>query len=266
MEKKDLTNSKLSKNITLEINFKGSEFESFVDLSVLNKKLSAIDKIIKNSVKVLKETRKIKSNKEIIESIEIDLKRNSLDNTILIRFIEPIAYTVIGGLLVNYFSYLAKKRKLNEENEKETLLLNKNINHLNQIINLIQVKEINSVVEIKFEDNKISIGNIENLEIKKTINELKENLDFEEFEEMFLGKIEKVDVSGNKDDYYFTIDQSDKKVPVTFENQPDLIEIKNIIFEKIKITGVARYKSKELIQLHILDYEIIKRISLKDYK
>ncbi len=193
------------------------------------------------------------------------MKRNSLDNTIIINFVEPIAYTIIGGLLVNYFTYLAKKINT-EENKKEIEILNKNVSHLNQIINLIQVKEINSVVEIKFENKNIKIGNIENLEIKKTINELKDNLDFEEYEEMFLGKIEKVDVSGNKDDYYFTIDQADKKVQVTFENQIDLIEMKNIIFEKIKINAIARYKSKELIQLHILDYEIVKRISLKDFK
>ncbi len=114
MTKKDLIWNKISDNLTLEINFKGEELNNFVDINTLNKKLMAIDKTIKNTIKVLKETRKIKDKKEIIESIQIDLKRNSIENTILINFIVPTISTVIGGLIVNYFTYLVKKNKFED--------------------------------------------------------------------------------------------------------------------------------------------------------
>ena len=264
MLKKDLVGNEISDSLTLEINFKGEEFNSFVDINTLNKKLMAIDKTIKNTVKALKETRKIREKKEIIESIQIDLKRNSLDNTILINFIAPTISAIIGGLIVNYFTYLAKRTNL-EQNSDEISILNKDISNLNHIEKLIEVKDIHSSVEIKFENNIFNITNVENLEIKKTIKKLKSQTDIEEYEVSFFGRIEKLDMSEGKEVFFFTIDMSDKKIPLSFENSITAEEVGSILCKRIKVNGIATDKNGILHSLHVLDYEDARKKTITDF-
>ena len=260
MEKKDLTNSSLSKNLVLEVNFKGQEFEKFVEISNLNKKLVAIDKAVKNSIDALKKTRKIKNKTEIVESIQIDLRRNSIDNIILISFISPIVATIIGNLVVDYIRYLAKE-KINKT--KEFDFLDKNISNLNQINNLISIKDINSKIEIKFENNYFVVSNNENQKIQSSIRDIKDSFEIKDIEDTIIGKIEKLD--RGKDVYHITIEGYPKKVSVTFQNYLDDEELREILFHRLLVDAVLREKNGEFIAVHILDYKILRPKTIKDY-
>lgn len=261
MEKRDLMNNNLSKEMKLEINFTGEEYKKFVEITTLNKKLVAIDKIIKNTIDSLKKTRKIPNQNEIIDSIQVDLKRNSIDNTILVYFISPIVATVIGNLLADYIVYLAKEYK--KDLPKEFEFLNKNMNNLSQINNLILNKDINSKIEIKFENNNYVIDNERNIEIKRTIDEIKDSFEIKEIEDTVIGKIEKLD--RGKDNYYLTMENYNKPVPVTFQNYLNDDELREILFHRLLIDLIKRQKNEEIISVHILDYKIITPRTINDY-
>ncbi len=262
MEKKDLTGQDLSKKLTLEINFKGDEFNGFVNITTLNQKLISIDKTIKNIIGSLKKSRKIKVQKEVIESIQVDIKRNSLDNIILVNFIAPLCATIIGGLFVNYMSYLATK-KIPKGMEIEVKELNNNLSNLNQILKLTQIKDIHSKVEIKYNNNNFLISNPEDLAIKQHVKELKDNLAYEEYEDEFIGRIEKLDKS--KDQYHLTIDNSDKKIPINFDSYLEEEEVRELIFHKLRVKGVVKEYKGKILNFNIFDYKIIRRKRINDY-
>lgn len=262
MEKKDLVDNKLDKQMQLEINFKGAEFDNFVDISSLNKKLVAIDKTIKNTVESLKKTRKIKGKEEIIENIQVDLRRNSLDNIILIQLYSGLAVNILGGIFVEYLKYLAKK---NIEKKKEFDFLDNNSGNLTQITNLISLKNINhSTIEVKFGNNQLIIGNNEHIEITHSIKQLRESMEIQEIENTRIGRIEKLD--RGKDNYYITLEGYPKKVPITFQNYLNDEELKEILFERLLVTIIERIKDEEIQHIHILDYTKITPKSIRDYQ
>lgn len=268
MAHKDLTNREMVEDMTIEINYTGVEFKNFIDINILSKKLSAIDKTIKNSIDTLKETRKLKEKKDIVKSIKVDIRRNSLDNVIIIEFVKPIVQEVISGLIVGYFCYLAGKKAgtNNIEYEKEYNIMNKNIPYLNQVINLIQVKDAHSVVEIKTNNESFKITSAENIKIKEKVQQLKDAIEITEYESTFIGVFGKIDnLAKSSLDYFFTPEFTDKKIPLSFENDLTKEELAQIIFDKIKIRAIAQEKNGEVISLDVLDYDIVKRKTMKDY-
>ena len=106
----------------------------------------------------------------------------------------------------------------------------------------------------------------ENIQIKKKIQELKDNIEITEYEDTFIGVFGKIDnLASSSLDYFFTPEFTDRKIPLSFENDLTKDKLTKIIFDKIKINAIAQEKNNEIIGLNVLNYEVIKRKSLKDF-
>ena len=138
------------------------------------------------------------------------------------------------------------------------------VNELNEIIAPLQDKGDKIIIssptnkeiktEILFDDKAL---------IKKVIRKLQEEVLIEVSEEEFFGYLYYINVDNKS--LGFTLEGTNKHVPVTFLNPPKIEELKNIFAEKLKIKARATYRNKELRRLEIISYELKEIKNLNSY-
>lgn len=255
MQKKNLTGEILEKEMKFEVNYKGEEFNNYVNLTALNKRLIAVDKIIKTSLKGLIETKQIKNGKNAIADISIDIQRNSLDHTILVEFITGICADKLGNLIIDYLKYLGGE--LTTKLAPNILIyLNKNISTLNHFQSLIHIGNNTSIVNLNYKNNKLDIDNTLNVKIRQKINELKENIDIEEIEETLIGKILKLDIE--KDKYLIKLDNG-LTIPLEFADLVDFEDIRPVLKHKLVIESVSQYENGELKEIKVIEFRLARQ-------
>jgi len=256
----------ISKQMELLIKYEGTEFNNFVNLTHLNKRLGAIDKVIKHSINSLIDTKTIKvsNDKKLIEDIKIDIQRGSLIHTILVEFASQTTIDYLGNLIVDYLKYLAGK----EIGERLTPALinhlNLNFSALNQYLSLIHLgNNVTNNVTIEYKENVFIIDNEKYMKIKRTVNELKENLHTEEIEKTQIVIILDMNLDG-KEIYKMKLN-SGELVPIEFVEPMDFEEIRPLLNHKLVVECISNYERGIIKDILIKEYKLARKPTIKDY-
>lgn len=266
MEKEtDLHKNILVRGEELEIIYDGPTFDGKMEVPYLISQLRSTENIINAIITELYKSKKLDKPEEI--KLYIRLKKGSFQEIISIVFNHPLTIAIIGGCIVALFERLLSRRQAREcpDIKIENLTQNINIaNELNQIILPLQSEKDKIIIyspsnneiktEIHYADKKV---------LKKTIKKLQEEVLIEVYEEEFFGYLNMVNI--DRVSYGFTLEGTNKHIPVTFRDKPKLSEIKDILAERVKIRANATYRNKELTKLEIISYEVKERKNLNDY-
>lgn len=261
----DLNKNILARGEELEIIYDGPSFDGKMEVPHLISQLKSTENIINEIIIELYKSKKLEKPEEI--RLYLKLKRGSFQEIISIVFNHPLTTAIIGGCIVALFERILNRRQRREcPNIKiENLTQNINIvNELNQIIFPLQNEKDKIIIsspsnkdirtEIIFDDKKI---------INKVIKKLQEEVLIEVIEEEFFGYLSMVNI--DRVSYGFTLEGTNKHIPVSFRDKPKLSEIKQILGERVKIRANATYRNKELQKLEIINYELKRRKNIKDY-
>lgn len=93
--------------------------------------------------------------------------------------------------------------------------------------------------------------------------DLKDNVTIEIYDESFNGYLSIVDIDKKK--FGFTLEGTSQHIPITFNIDPSLDDIRNILGYRLKINAIATYEDKNLKKLEIYKYELKKRKNLNDF-
>lgn len=266
MEKEtDLHGKILVRGEELEIIYDGPSFDGRMEVPYLISQLKSIELIINEIINELYKSKKLDNPEEI--RLYLKLKKGSFQEIISIVFNHPLTIAIIGGCIVALFQKILNKPQkpncitINIENMVGNINL---VNQINEIVAPLQDKKDRVIIssptnkeintEILFDEKSI---------IKKVLKRLQEEVLIEVFEEEFFGYLYYMNVDNRG--LGFTLEGTNKHVPVTFVKPPALEELKNIFAEKIKIKAKATYRNKELHRLEIIDYELKERKDLNNY-
>ena len=259
----DLYGNKLSKTEEFYIIYEGPSFDGRIEVPYLIAQLKSTEKIINEVIREIYKEKKLGSPENI--KIYLKLKKSSFQEIITVILNHPLTIGIVGGCIVVLFDRLLK----NKENSNCII----NIENLTQNYNF--AKEMRSIVApLQSQGDKVKISILSNLQsevsfdekeiIEDILKQLQKEILIEIVEDEFIGYL--YYINRDKETLGFTLEDTNKHVPVTFINPISLHELKNIFFEdKLKITANATSRNKELHKLEIKDYKIIKRKTLKEY-
>lgn len=261
----DLYKNKLQDREEINIVYEGPSFQEQMEITPLVSQLKSTENLIRDLIDELYTNKKIPINSEKTK-IFLKLKRGSFQEIISVVLNHPILIGVISGCLVVLFERLLKKHKTSHPDIKiEQMNIFKFRDNINNIINPLQTKndkiKISSVYNpsiktvILFDDKEI---------VKDSFEDIEKDIHSEELEEEFLGYLSSVDI--DKDKFRFTLEKTNKRIPVDFESNLSLEDIRNILGKRIKIHVNSYYKNKGLSRLKIKEYQLKKRKDLKDYR
>ena len=261
----DLKGNILVREEELEIIYEGPSFDGKMEVPYLISQLKSTETIINEIITELYKSKKLKKPEDI--KLYFKLKRGSFQEIISIIFNHPLTIAVVGGCIVVLFEKLLSRRPRREcqDIKIENLTQNINIvNEVNQIILPLQNEKDKIIIsspsnkdirtEIVFDDKKV---------INKVIKKLQEEVLIEVIEEEFFGYLSMVNI--DRVSFGFTLEGTNKHIPVSFIDKPKLSEIKQILGERVKIRANATYRNKELTKLEIINYKIKERKNLNEY-
>lgn len=262
---KDLNNNILVRGEELEIIYDGPSFDGKMEVPHLISQLKSTEQIINQIISELYKEKRLDNPNEI--KLYLKLKRGSFQEIILIVFNHPLTIAIVGGCIVALFERVLKKKEKNEckSINIENLTQNINIvNNINQILGPLQHENDKIIIsspsnkdiqaEVKFSDRQI---------IKEILKKLQEEILVEIYEEEHFGYLNMVNI--DMVSYGFTLEGTNKHIPVTFQNKPKLDDIRQILGERVKIRANSTYRNKELFKLEIIEYHRKERKNLSDF-
>lgn len=261
----DLSKNKLEDTEEITVIYEGPSFENKMEIGDLRVQLKSTESLIKDLVDELYKNKEISINSNNIK-IYVKLERSSFQEIISIVLSNPIVSGIISGCVVALVNHL-----LNKENNPS--IKNKIENMTNNFYIIENVNYVVSPLHQRGDKLKISFASDPNINtevifehkhlIDEHLKQLNKGAIFETFEEEFFGYLSRVNI--DKNNFGFTLEGSNKHIPVTFESCLNLTDIKNILGERVKIKARVTYKNTELYKLEIKEYELKKIKSLNDY-
>jgi len=261
----DLQGRVLSKKEELNIIYEGSSFDGKMEISNLTSQLKSIEFLIREIVRELYKQKGFKEKEDV--QIYLSLKKGSFQEIISIVLNSPIFQTAISGCLIALFTYYLNKKK---KAPKCEIKIDKMINNYNiakeikqivdplilqgDTIKITSSKDSEINTEIVFEDKEI---------LKQKLKKLKEQTIMEIIEEDFFGYLSMVNI--DRDKYKFTLEGNNQFIPVKFDHEPKLEEIRIILGERLQIKARATYENKTIKSLDIVNYSKKRRKNLSDF-
>ncbi len=195
------------------------------------------------------------------------MKKGSFQEIINIVFTHPVTLAAIGGAVTGLISHLLPEKKRNSESfDLSTVTNNYGVmNNINFI--LAPLENENDSLRIEIPDSEpIVLTKNDKALVKTGVENIKrsETKEIELVEEDFFGNLNSVNVRQEK--FGFIREGTSKIIPTSFDNEPDLEEIKRILAERLKINARASYEDGELKKIDIVSYEIKYRKTLNEYK
>jgi hypothetical protein len=259
----DVYGNKLYNRDEITFTYEGSSFDGKMELPKLTAQLQSTEILIKELVNELYRQKKLNNTQST--KVYLELKKGSFQEIISIIFNHPFAISVVGGSIVAIVNKLLKKQEAKSEINIENISNNYGIiNNINLIINPLQKKGDKLIISLP--DSKQEIIHYDDKEIiSQSISELKQDDEssFEVVEEEFFGNLNSVNIKQGK--FGFILEGTNKVIPVSFDEKPNISEIKELLAERVKIKARATIENDELKKLDIIDYEIKKRKVLKEY-
>jgi hypothetical protein len=259
-----ITGEKLFTKDSINFIYDGPSFNGKMELPKLTSQLRSTEILITEMINDLYQQKNLKSPEKT--KIYLELKRGSFQEIISIVFNHPLTIAIIGGSVVALFDkFINLKSTLVSPIDLTNISNSFNIiNNLNLIVSPLQSNKDKLIIELPDSKQSIAIHMKDKKKIKDKINQIKEDTKtIEVFEEEFFGILDTVRISKGK--YAFSLEETDKLIPVEFEKTPSLDEIKKILGQRVKITARATFENKILKKLKILKYELKRRKNLKDY-
>ncbi|CAD7769671.1 hypothetical protein FHEFKHOI_01713 [Candidatus Methanoperedenaceae archaeon GB50] len=245
--------------------YEGPSFNGKMEMPSLINQLKSTEFLIREVIRTLYEQIKLSEPENI--KLYLKLKHSSFTEIIEIILNHPLSISIIGNCVVALFNKLFNKKGKEAKTEINIENLTNNLTFVKKIDNIAlplqkegdkltvyspKKKEIKT--EIKFKEKEM---------IKEILKKLQEEVTVEIYEEEFFGYLYMMNI--DRGTLGFTLEGTNKHVPVTFISQPDLDELKSIFAEKLWIKANATYRNKELEKLEIKEYRVKTRKSLNDF-
>lgn len=265
MEKEtDLHKNILVRGEELEIIYDGPSFDGKMEVPHLISQLKATENLINQIISELYKEKRLDNPNEI--KLFLKLKRGSFQEIISIVFNHPLTIAIVGGCIVALFEMILKKNERNNSTIKiDNLVQNINIvNQVNQVIYPLQHEQDKITISSPSNNNiKAEIVFNDKQVIKELLRKLQEEVLIEIYEEDFFGYLNMVNI--DRVSFGFTLEGTNKHIPVSFSDKPQLNDIKQILGERVKIKANSTYRNKELAKLEIISYEKKDRKNLNDF-
>lgn len=265
MNQLSIDGEKLHEKEEITLTYKGPSFnEGKMELCKLTEQLKSVEIIIEELISELYKQRKLSEREKT--KVYLELKKSSFAETISIIFNHPLTIAIIGGAFGAIFNRLLQKREKPSEINVDKMYNNYGVvNNFNFIISPLQDKEDKLIIKIPNQEEEILLESDKDI-ISKSVNKIKneEEKTIEVVEEEFFGNLNSVNIKQEK--FGFIREGTNKIIPTSFDNEPNIKEIKNILAERLKIKARATYtKNEELKKIEIIDYEIKERKTLREY-
>ena len=247
-----------------EINliYDGPSFDGRMEISHLTSQLKSTEFVIKEIVSELYKQNKFKVHADVKKFLT--LKKSSFEQMIFILFNNPLFANAIGGSIVALFTYFLVKEKNNDIIYIENLINNYPlVKNLNQIIAPLEEKGDNLKLISSNPNINLLVSAEDKILLDDALEDLKDNVTIEIYDESFYGYLSIVNLDKNK--FGFTLEGTSQHTPITFDIEPSLDDIRNILGYRLKIDARATYEDKKLKNLEIYNYELKTRKNLNDF-
>jgi hypothetical protein len=267
-EQIDLDKNPLERTDELKIVYDGPSFDGQMEISSLSKQLCSTEFLIREIVREYYSQRGFKEEPEL--KIYLKLHKGSFEEWISIIFtvdmLRNVVGIVLGGLILHF---LTKKKdssiRISMPIKIEKLVNNiKIVNNLEQLVSplekngdkvkILSTKNPESQTQISFEEKGL---------LKEAIKDLKSQVDIEISIEEFFGNL--LDISLSKNKYGFMLEETSRVIPVNFDKEPSIGELKKIFSERLKIKARATRKEGKIESLDIMEYDLKERENLKSF-
>ncbi len=244
--------------------YEGPSFNGKMEIPFLINQLKSTEVLLKEIIKNLYKEKKFNEYENI--KLYLKLKKGSFQEIIQIILNHPMSVGIISGCIVVLFDRLFSKHKkskcqINIENMTNNLTIVKEIDNI--FLPLTKEKDKLIVYSPAKKEIKTEIDYKEKEILKNVIKKLEGEILIEIYEEEFFGYLYLINI--DKGTMGFTLEGTNKHVPISFINPPSKEELKKVLFEKIKIKANATYRNKELSKIDIIEYDIKKRKNLFDF-
>jgi hypothetical protein len=270
----NLNGKKVAKEDFFVLKYDGASFDNHrMELHSFSKQITAVEKMLKETINTLNEKGKIKDTAKDTKYY-LECRQGSFETIIFILFANPVITGVVSSCVYDYFKYMVSKVKSPKyEKEVESMINNKVIRKSTKDVFSPCVTNSDKVTIIHGDvTNNIIMGEKEREKIESHIKEIEEKLPIQEFEEELIGEIRKVDgtkTEGLKDldkiKLGFVIEEKQDAIEVIFENGIKEEELRKIIFSRIKIKGISTYRGEDRIKIIIKEYADSPRKKITDY-
>lgn len=270
----NLKGKKITKEDFFVLKYDGASFDNHrMELHSFSKQIIAVEKMLKETINTLNEKGKIKDTAKD-SKYYIELRQGSFETIIFILLANPIITGVVSGCIYDYFKYIVSKVKSTTyDKEVESMINNKVIRKSTKDVFSPCVTDSDKVTIIHGDiTNNIIIGGKEREEVESHIKEIEEKLPTQDFEEELIGEIRKIDgtkTEGIKDldkiKLGFVVEGEQDATEVIFEKGITEHELRNIIFNRIKINGISTYRGEDRIKIIVKNYANSPRRKITDY-
>ena len=270
----NLNGKKVTKEDFFVLKYDGASFDNHrMELHSFSKQITAVEKMLKETINTLNEKGKIKDTAKD-SKYYMELRQGSFETIIFISFANPIITGVVSSCVYDYFKYMVNKVKSPKyEKEVESMINNKVIRKSTKDVFSPCVTDSDKVTIIHGDiTNNIIIDGKEREKVESHIKEIEEKLPTQEFEEELIGEIRKIDgtkTDGLKDldkvKLGFVVEEKQDSIEVTFEKGITEEELRKLIFNRIKINGISTYRGEDRVKIIIKDYTNSPRKKVTDY-
>jgi len=270
----NLNGEKVVKEDFFVLKYDGASFDNHrMELHSFSKQITAVEKILKETINTLNENGKIEDTAKDTKYY-MECRQGSFETIIFILFANPVVTGVVSSCVYDYFKYMVNRVKSPiYEKEVESMINNKVIRKSTKDVFSPCVTNSDKVTIIHGDvTNNIVMGNKEREQIESHIKEIEEKLPIQEFEEELIGEIRKVDgtkTDGLKDldkiKLGFVVEGEDGATEITFEDSIKEHELRKLIFNRIKINGISTYRGENRIKIIIKNYTDSPRKKITDY-
>lgn len=270
----NLNGKKVAKEDFFVLKYDGASFDNHrMELHSFSKQITAVEKMLKETINTLNEKGKIKDTAKETKYY-MECRQGSFETIIFILFANPVVTGVVSSCVYDYFKYMVNKVKSPKyEKEVESMISNKTIRKSTKDVFSPCINDSDKVTIIHGDvTNNFIIGKEEREKVESHIKEIEEKLPINEFEEELIGKIVKVD--GTKADGLkeldkiklgFMVEEKQEVIEVSFENEIKEDELRKIIFNRIKINGISTYRGEDRVKIIIKNYSDSPRKKITDY-
>jgi hypothetical protein len=270
----NLNGKKVAKEDFFVLKYDGASFDNHrMELHSFSKQITAVEKMLKETINTLNEKGKIKDTAKETKYY-MECRQGSFETIIFILFANPVVTGVVSSCVYDYFKYMVNKVKSPKyEREVESMISNKTIRKSTKDVFSPCINDSDKVTIIHGDvTNNFIIGKEEREKVESHIKEIEEKLPINEFEEELIGKIVKVD--GTKADGLkeldkiklgFMVEEKQEVIEVSFENEIKEDELRKIIFNRIKINGISTYRGEDRVKIIIKNYSDSPRKKITDY-
>jgi hypothetical protein len=270
----NLNGKKVAKEDFFVLKYDGASFDNHrMELHSFSKQITAVEKMLKETINTLNEKGKIKDTAKETKYY-MECRQGSFETIIFILFANPVVTGVVSSCVYDYFKYMVNKVKSPKyEKEVESMISNKTIRKSTKDVFSPCINDSDKVTIIHGDvTNNFIIGKEEREKVESHIKEIEEKLPINEFEEELIGKIVKVD--GTKADGLkeldkiklgFMVEEKQEVIEVSFENEIKEDELRKIIFNRIKINGISTYRGEDRVKIIIKNYSNSPRKKITDY-